>query len=473
MNRILLIFALVVLTANHIMAQSNGESKSITLVVAGEGLSKDEAIKNALRAALEQTYGTFVSSNTEIVNDEMTRDEIVSVSSGIIEKYTELSSDITGDGMCSVTLQATLSIDNLVKFAQSKGASIELAGAAFVMNMKMRKLNAENERQALAHLFKKMLNMCKATSLFDYTIETKEPRLTNQANVYEVPAQIKFTANANYNELYNIFNKTINALSLTESEIQKYKESNTEYYQIPILSKNGHAYSYVNQDGRTLYLRNNIEDIKNSQGMPYLKLLSEAIGKSFASFVISDNLGDKTTTISVNNEHAIEQASLECLNFYPLAISIDCHNAYGLINKELASQSPFLKIPNIKIGNEQPYMYFYSEGVEFFDNPFIAQDAETSPLTSCASITYPYLNLFIPLQAYHQNKNVYVIPINLIYSENDLSMLTQISITSNSRMEIMQFYVWESDLHDRNILYIKQGDEYYDITKDVWSTLKQ
>ena len=298
MNRILLIFALVVLTANHIMAQSNGESKSITLVVAGEGLSKDEAIKNALRAALEQTYGTFVSSNTEIVNDEMTRDEIVSVSSGIIEKYTELSSDITGDGMCSVTLQATLSIDNLVKFAQSKGASIELAGAAFVMNMKMRKLNAENERQALAHLFKKMLNMCKATSLFDYTIETKEPRLTNQANVYEVPAQIKFTANANYNELYNIFNKTINALSLTESEIQKYKESNTEYYQIPILSKNGHAYSYVNQDGRTLYLRNNIEDIKNSQGMPYLKLLSEAIGKSFASFVFSDNLGDKTTVVS-------------------------------------------------------------------------------------------------------------------------------------------------------------------------------
>lgn len=43
----------------------------IKLTVYGEGTDKEEATKNALRSAIEQSFGTFVSSNTQQINDEL------------------------------------------------------------------------------------------------------------------------------------------------------------------------------------------------------------------------------------------------------------------------------------------------------------------------------------------------------------------------------------------------------------------
>ena len=51
----------------------------ITLIVTSDGPTKDAAIKNALRTAIEQAYGVFVSSNTDILNDEIVKDEIATI----------------------------------------------------------------------------------------------------------------------------------------------------------------------------------------------------------------------------------------------------------------------------------------------------------------------------------------------------------------------------------------------------------
>ena len=54
----------------------------VILTVSADGETKDEAIKMALRSAIEQAYGTFVSANTMLLNDELVKDEIVTISSG-------------------------------------------------------------------------------------------------------------------------------------------------------------------------------------------------------------------------------------------------------------------------------------------------------------------------------------------------------------------------------------------------------
>ena len=41
--------------------------KTITLVVNGEAATKEEATKIALRSAIDQSFGTFVSANTEVL----------------------------------------------------------------------------------------------------------------------------------------------------------------------------------------------------------------------------------------------------------------------------------------------------------------------------------------------------------------------------------------------------------------------
>ena len=109
----------------------------VTLTVSSDGPTKEEATKNALRSAIEQAYGTFVSANTTILNDELVKDEIVTIANGNIKSYDEISSTAMPDGSQFVTLKATVSVSKLISYAQSKGAETEFAGATFGMNVKM------------------------------------------------------------------------------------------------------------------------------------------------------------------------------------------------------------------------------------------------------------------------------------------------------------------------------------------------
>ena len=160
MKRILLIIACLA-TALFAHAQNN----EVTLVVSGEGANKTDATAMALRSAIEQAYGTFVSANTEILNDEIVRDEIATVASGNIKSYKEISSVQTSEGY-NVTVQAVVSIGKLIEYSKSQGSSAEFAGQTFAMNIKMRKLNKENEARALENLLKELRVVSK--DLFKY-----------------------------------------------------------------------------------------------------------------------------------------------------------------------------------------------------------------------------------------------------------------------------------------------------------------
>ena len=152
MMKRIIIFTFVLLMSLSLSAQDN----TIRLTVSGEGATKEEATANALRSAIEQAFGTFVSANTQILNDDIVKDEIATISSGNIQEYSELGCITMPDGSKSVSLSATVSIGNLISYSKSKGSSAEFAGAVFAMNMKMRKLNAENEKKAVEHLRKQI-----------------------------------------------------------------------------------------------------------------------------------------------------------------------------------------------------------------------------------------------------------------------------------------------------------------------------
>ena len=111
MKRLSLIF-IAILVGFTAMAQD------VTLIVDGQGITKDQAINSALRSAVEQAYGTFVSSNTEILNDELLKDEIVSISSGNIKSFKELGANVY-NGIISVTLEAVVSTSTLASYARS------------------------------------------------------------------------------------------------------------------------------------------------------------------------------------------------------------------------------------------------------------------------------------------------------------------------------------------------------------------
>lgn len=203
----------------------------IQMVVFGEGVTTDEAVKNALLSAIEQNYGTFVSSNTSFINDEIVKDEIATVSSGNIRSYKILNESLTGN-IRRVTLEAIVSLGKLASFVQSKGGSAELAGAQFAMNMKIEQAKLENVRMAIEHLKLELAEMFK--NCYDYTIKVSEPapfRFKNAGSRSRTPDNItegasinvKVTASFNKNayEAIDYAKKTMKAILSVASADKK------------------------------------------------------------------------------------------------------------------------------------------------------------------------------------------------------------------------------------------------------------
>lgn len=231
---VLAIIAVCIMSPQFVFAQ--GADKTITLVVSGEGTSKEEATKSALRSAIEQAFGTFVSANTEVLNDELVKDEIVTISSGNVQSYEEVSY-IDHDDSKEVTLKAVVSIGKLISYAQNKGMSAELAGATFLMNKRMRDLNEKNELLARYHLWKQV---CKtlAYGIFDYEISVGDPREIDN-DEFDVPITVKVDLNQNGVDLIEAVRKTLISLSLTDAEVEEYKSANRDFYPSYVRDGNG------------------------------------------------------------------------------------------------------------------------------------------------------------------------------------------------------------------------------------------
>jgi hypothetical protein len=159
--------------ANQLKSSSKDE---IILTVTSDGPTKNVAVTNALRTAIEQAYGAFVSANTTILNDELVKDEIVTVTNGSIKEYKEIASAQTENGSYNVTLSATVSLPNLITYAKNHGSECEFAGNTFGMEMKLFNLQKENELKALYNLIPWITDLAK--NKMKWEILVKEPKVT-------------------------------------------------------------------------------------------------------------------------------------------------------------------------------------------------------------------------------------------------------------------------------------------------------
>ncbi len=184
----LLILAALIAASNF--AQT---SEEVALVTNGQGSTKREATENALRSAIEQAFGVFVSANTEILNDELIKDEIATVSSGNIQSYEEISSDQLADGTYEVTLKAVVSINKLVTYAQSHGSSCELSGQKFLMGLKMIELQQENAIKATDHFLTKIEHYIQTHDMWDCNLKLYDPYVDNDK--FALPMEIVITSN--------------------------------------------------------------------------------------------------------------------------------------------------------------------------------------------------------------------------------------------------------------------------------------
>ena len=208
-------------------------ASEIELVVNGEGPDKTTATQNALRSAIEQAYGVFVSSNTSIFDDEIVREEIATISSGNIKAYKELASMKLPNGNTSVTLSAIVTISNLVSYVQSHGGSAEFAGQTFLMNFKTRELNKNNEIKVMENACQELREISNV--LFDYSLLVSEPKKSGSG--FYLPICIVISPNENFQSWMNKFSATLSAISMSDSEYVQWKNNGLESYTYSFFGK--------------------------------------------------------------------------------------------------------------------------------------------------------------------------------------------------------------------------------------------
>lgn len=378
------------------------DSNAVTLIVSADAKTKDEATQIALRSAIEQAYGTFVSANTTILNDELVKDEIVTISSGNIKEYKEIASEQMPNGNMYVTLQATVSISKLVSYAQSKGAETEFAGSTFGMNMKMKELNKKNEEIALKNLVEQVVALYP--SAFSYKLLVDEPKQVKSGNFiwnisknlsdiglqgtyedyYVSKLKIGIEPNKQMENINTLILSTLNSLALSRDERSEYENLNIETFPISIfLEQQGgesgitqtqinkiHSicdegkYHGYNNEPKFTFRSNFIDDCM-------LKINLE-IAKILHSFQIVDNLGNvsKITSWKLGPNADFSYDGLVAI--YPTAgtnlLSAFCLN-FSLLSRDLCKyyDEECIEYFGYYLGNGKRSSYPYNNGINLFD----------------------------------------------------------------------------------------------------------
>jgi len=220
---------IIILLTNFFVSYSQENNNEVTLMVSGEASTSEASKLIALRSAIEQAFGTFVSSNTEILNDNLVKDEIISLSSGNIKKFDVLSQvKLPNNGNYLTTIKAVVSISKLQSYSKSKGVEIEFDGGLFSANIKINELAKKNEEIAAKNLARQIYAICP--NLFDYEISNGQP--VKVLDLYSVELNVFIKPNENYLLIQKLIYTFLEGVNLSNSELDFLTQSNVKTYSI-------------------------------------------------------------------------------------------------------------------------------------------------------------------------------------------------------------------------------------------------
>ena len=236
----------ILLTTTNTFSQT--ASKEVSITASGSGKTLEDAKQAALRSATEQAFGAFISSKTEMFNDQVVADQMASVSSGNIKSFSLLNESQLPDGSWGVTLKAVVSVDKLTSFVEAKGIAIEIKGGMFALNIKQQSLNEEGEIKAVSEMVGLLHEPMQIS--FDYVIKSSDPKSLDADNKnWEIPLMVTATTNKNIDFCANYCIKTLSALSLSSEEVTSYKSLNKAVFPININYKGVAKTFYLRKQG--------------------------------------------------------------------------------------------------------------------------------------------------------------------------------------------------------------------------------
>ena len=336
MKKLLLIVALII----NFCAYSQ-ENKTVTLVVTGQGKTQDEAKQNALRGAIEQAFGTFISSKTEILNDDLVKDEIVSVANGNIQKFEIISEVQLSDKTFSLTLNATVSLTKLTNFSKSKGFMIEFAGESYAVNLRNFELNKKNEILIIENL--QTILKKEFSNIFSFKINTSTPKFIKDNN-FQVTVQTQAIPNKNFDNIMDYITKSFKGLGLNKNEIEPLKSFNVPYYELKFKDHRGklNVIFLRNESSKNFFysivkeMENRASEIEFSDGIQTISINALSQFKSRnrdynSNYTYTDKMQGKPDPRDTKNELNNDYQAIENILDYEYYSAFKCFYSSGIM----------------------------------------------------------------------------------------------------------------------------------------------
>lgn len=281
MKKLLSLVAAMII-ATTIFAQVD----EVTLTVIGTGQNEEQATLQALRSAIEQSFGTFVSANTTVLNDELVQDEIVSTTTGNVKEYKKLAVATLPNGQVSVSIKATVSVNKLISYAKSKGSRAEFAGQTFSANLKIMQLRAKSTQKTMDLLLQQLDKIAK--DMFEFKIKLDEPKKDRKKAMYYLYPTIEVWSNEASTNFYNLLLQTLETLILSEEDIKFCGNNNIEYVKIALSDDNSDRGIKLELPIASDYWRKFYMKLQEIMDKAYCRVMISEIGNPNNSFYCAD-----------------------------------------------------------------------------------------------------------------------------------------------------------------------------------------
>jgi uncharacterized protein (TIGR02145 family) len=259
----ILISLMLLLLNSSISTAYMYDDQTVKITASGSGSTAIEARNVALRSAVEQAYGVFVSSKTEILNDALIADEIITVSSGNVQSFEVLSEIMFDDNRYSVTLNAMVSVGKLISYAQSKGQEVEFSGGIFAFNIRQQQLNESNELKAIQEIVPIFHSLASQT--FNYNISYTPPVQVPRTDFWDVKVDVDIESNSNLMEIHKLISGVLKGVSLSIQEAAVYGSLNKNVFPYTIIFPENDQVSYsILRNPRSLTVLNSMYGLISS-----------------------------------------------------------------------------------------------------------------------------------------------------------------------------------------------------------------
>ena len=180
----------IVITIGKWIYDANTQQEIYYIEVAGQGATAEESKNNGFRLAIEQALGSIISSETEVQQGRIVRDEIISYASGYVDRFEIVKQQPNNTGI-QTTMQVWVrrsALNNRLLNRSEKSGEIDNSRASVQL------ATITQERTTGDRLLQTVLDDFPKRA-FDITLGNTKIKYINRQSVVEIPFRLGWNKN--------------------------------------------------------------------------------------------------------------------------------------------------------------------------------------------------------------------------------------------------------------------------------------